>query len=48
MTVERSTTPRGASRETQALIALIERLEAEVPSGDEVTLELPISVYGGG
>ncbi len=28
--------------------ALIERLEAEVPSGDEVTLELPISVYGGG
>src|ERR671911_826110 len=29
-------------------LALIERLEAEVPSGDEVTLELPISVYGGG
>ena len=28
--------------------ALIERLEAEIPSGDEVTLELPISVYGGG
>jgi tRNA-dihydrouridine synthase B len=27
---------------------LIERLEAEIPSGDEVTLELPISVYGGG
>jgi len=27
---------------------LIERLEAEVPSGDEVTLELPISIYGGG
>ncbi len=29
-------------------IPLIERLEAEVPSGDEVTLELPISIYGGG
>jgi nifR3 family TIM-barrel protein len=29
-------------------IPLIERLEAEIPSGDEVTLELPISVYGGG
>ena len=27
---------------------LIEQLEAEIPSGDEVTLELPISVYGGG
>jgi tRNA-dihydrouridine synthase B len=27
---------------------LIEQLEAEVPSGDEVTLELPISIYGGG
>jgi tRNA-dihydrouridine synthase B len=29
-------------------IALVEQLEAEIPSGDEVTLELPISVYGGG
>jgi tRNA-dihydrouridine synthase B len=29
-------------------IALLEALEAEVPSGDEVTLELPISIYGGG
>jgi tRNA-dihydrouridine synthase B len=29
-------------------IPLIERLEAQIPSGDEVTLELPISVYGGG
>lgn len=29
-------------------IPLIERLEAEIPTGDEVTLELPISVYGGG
>jgi nifR3 family TIM-barrel protein len=29
-------------------IPLIELLEAEIPSGDEVTLELPISVYGGG
>jgi tRNA-dihydrouridine synthase B len=28
--------------------ALLERLEAEVPSGDAVTLELPISIYGGG
>jgi tRNA-dihydrouridine synthase B len=27
---------------------LVERLEAEVPSGDAVTLELPISIYGGG
>jgi tRNA-dihydrouridine synthase B len=27
---------------------LVERLEAETPSGAEVTLELPISVYGGG
>ena len=27
---------------------LLERLEAEVPTGDEVTLELPISIYGGG
>ena len=27
---------------------ILERLEAELPSGDEVTLELPISVYGGG
>jgi len=29
-------------------LELIERLEAELPSGDEVTLALPISVYGGG
>jgi nifR3 family TIM-barrel protein len=28
--------------------ALVEQLEAEVPPGDEVTLELPISIYGGG
>jgi tRNA-dihydrouridine synthase B len=28
--------------------ALVEALEAEIPSGDEVTLELPISIYGGG
>jgi tRNA-dihydrouridine synthase B len=27
---------------------LVERLEAEVPSGAEVTLELPVSIYGGG
>jgi nifR3 family TIM-barrel protein len=29
-------------------LELIERLEAEIPSGNEVTLELPISIYGGG
>ena len=29
-------------------IELVEELEAEIPSGDEVTLELPISIYGGG
>lgn len=29
-------------------IALVDQLESEIPSGDEVTLELPISVYGGG
>jgi tRNA-dihydrouridine synthase B len=28
--------------------ALVEELEAGVPTGDEVTLELPISIYGGG
>ena len=28
--------------------ALVDQLEAEVPPGDEVTLELPISIYGGG
>ena len=27
---------------------LLDRLEAELPSGDEITLELPISIYGGG
>jgi tRNA-dihydrouridine synthase B len=29
-------------------LELVEKLEAEIPPGDEVTLELPISVYGGG
>ncbi len=29
-------------------LPLIERLEAELPSGDEVTLALPISAFGGG
>jgi tRNA-dihydrouridine synthase B len=29
-------------------ISLVEQLEAAIPSGDEVTLELPISIYGGG
>ena len=27
---------------------IVERLEAEVPSGAELTLELPVSIYGGG
>jgi tRNA-dihydrouridine synthase B len=29
-------------------VDLVEMLEAEIPPGDEVTLELPISIYGGG
>jgi tRNA-dihydrouridine synthase B len=29
-------------------LPLLEELEAELPAGDEVTLELPISIYGGG
>jgi tRNA-dihydrouridine synthase B len=29
-------------------LPLLEQLEADVPAGDEVTLELPVSVYGGG
>jgi nifR3 family TIM-barrel protein len=29
-------------------ISLVAQLEAEIPTGEEVTLELPISVYGGG
>ena len=29
-------------------LELLARLEEDVPSGDDVTLELPISVYGGG
>jgi tRNA-dihydrouridine synthase B len=29
-------------------IALVERLEDELPAGDEVFLDLPISAYGGG
>jgi hypothetical protein len=28
--------------------ALLEQLEAELPTGDEVLLDLPISIYGGG
>jgi nifR3 family TIM-barrel protein len=27
---------------------VVERLEAEIPSGPDVTLELPVSIYGGG
>jgi tRNA-dihydrouridine synthase B len=33
---------------TPGALPLLERLEDEIPSGDEITLELPISVYGGG
>jgi tRNA-dihydrouridine synthase B len=29
-------------------IPLLEELEAEIPSGDAMTLELPVSIYGGG
>ena len=29
-------------------LPLLERLEAELPSGDEITLALPIWVFGGG
>jgi len=31
-----------------AALPLIEQLEEELPSGDEVTLALPISAFGGG
>jgi hypothetical protein len=27
---------------------LVEALESELPTGDDVTLELPVSIYGGG
>ena len=37
-----------ALRRRPAAIDLVERLEAEIPPGDAVTLELPISIYGGG
>ena len=29
-------------------VPLLERLEADIPGGDEVLLDLPISIYGGG
>jgi hypothetical protein len=29
-------------------LEILERLEAEVPTGEEMTLELPVSIYGGG
>jgi tRNA-dihydrouridine synthase len=29
-------------------LEILERLEAEVPAGEEMTLELPVSIYGGG
>ncbi len=33
---------------TPGALPLLERLEEEIPAGDEITLALPISVYGGG
>jgi tRNA-dihydrouridine synthase B len=33
---------------TPGALPLLERLEEEIPTGDEITLALPISVYGGG
>ena len=35
-------------REAPEAAAIVEQLEADLPSGAEVTLELPISAYGGG
>ena len=29
-------------------LEILERLQAEVPTGEEMTLELPVSIYGGG
>jgi tRNA-dihydrouridine synthase B len=29
-------------------LEIVERLEADIPTGEEMTLELPVSVYGGG
>jgi tRNA-dihydrouridine synthase B len=29
-------------------IPILERLEAEIPAGEDMTLELPVSIYGGG
>jgi hypothetical protein len=29
-------------------LQLVDQLEAELPAGDEVLLDLPISIYGGG
>ena len=29
-------------------LVILERLDAEAPTGDELTLELPVSIYGGG
>jgi hypothetical protein len=29
-------------------LEVLERLEAEIPTGEERTLELPVSIYGGG
>ena len=33
---------------TPGAAELLEQLEAELPTGDEVLLDLPISIYGGG
>ena len=47
-----STRPRRPSARllaaAPAAFEIVERLEAEVPPGEELTLELPVSIYGGG
>jgi hypothetical protein len=46
-----STRPRGRAATAAAApgaFEIVERLEAGIPSGAELTLELPVSIYGGG
>ena len=47
-----STRPRrssdASSPKHRVRTRILERLEAEIPSGAELTLELPVSIYGGG
>jgi tRNA-dihydrouridine synthase B len=33
---------------TPGAVPLLEELEAEIPAGEDLTLELPVSIYGGG